>query len=161
MYLSDKINNQSKIIEVKSNKKLVKGNLINMVRSSIRKYQNTGLSQVENADPHALISLIMQHILGNLAAAKGAIDRKDIEVKNKTLSKVIGLIGELQDSLDMEKGGELSASLYDLYAYMISQVSKSNMKNITEPLTEVASLITEIKSGWDGIPEDIRQQYNR
>ena len=134
---------------------------MNMVRSSIRKYQNTGLSQVENADPHTLISLIMQHILGNLAAAKGAIDRKDIEVRNKTLNKVIGLIGELQDSLDMEKGGELSSNLYDLYAYMISQVSKSNMKNITEPLTEVASLITEIKAGWDGIPEDIRQQYNR
>ena len=142
-------------------KKLVKGNLMNMVRSSIRKYQNTNLSQVENADPHTLISLIMQHILGNLAAAKGAIDRKDIAVKNKTLNKVIGLIGELQDSLDMEKGGELSINLYNLYAYMITQVNKSNMKNINDPLTEVSSLITEIKSGWDGIPEDIRQQYNR
>lgn len=134
---------------------------MNMIRSSIRKYQNTGLSQVENADPHALISLIMQHILGNLAAAKGAIDRKDIQTKNKTLNKVIGLIGELQDSLDMEKGGELSINLYNLYAYMITQVSKSNMKNIKEPLTEIISLITEIKAGWDGIPEDIRQQYKR
>lgn len=132
-----------------------------MVRSSIRQYQNTGLSQVENADPHTLISLIMQHILGNLAAAKGAIDRKDIEAKNKTLNKVIGLIGELQDSLDMEKGGELSINLYNLYAYMIRQVTKSNMENTAEPLTEVASLITEIKSGWDGIPQDIRQQYNK
>ena len=132
-----------------------------MIRSSIRQYQNTGLSQVENADPHTLISLIMQHILGNLAAAKGAIDRKDIAIKNKTLNKVIGLIGELQDSLDMEKGGELSTNLYNLYAYMIRQVTKSNMKNTAEPLTEVITLITEIKSGWDGIPQDIRQQYNR
>jgi len=131
------------------------------IRSSIRQYQNTNLSQVENADPHALISLIMQHILGNLAAAKGAIDRKDITAKNKTLNKVIGLIGELQDSLDMEKGGELSVNLYNLYNYMISQVSKANIKNITEPLTEVSNLITEIKSGWDGIPQDIRQQYKR
>mgnify|MGYP000923215381 CR=1 FL=1 len=134
---------------------------MNMVRSSIRKYQNTGLSQIENADPHTLISLIMQHILGNLAAAKGAIGREDIQVRTKTLNKVIGLIGELQDSLDMEKGGELSSNLYDLYAYMISQVTKSNMKNIVEPLNEVSSLITEIKAGWDGIPEDIRRQYNR
>jgi len=134
---------------------------MNMIRSSIRKYQSTNLSQVENADPHTLISLIMQHILGNLAAAKGAIDRNDITVRNKTLNKVIGLIGELQDSLDMEKGGELSTNLYNLYAYMISQVSKSNMKNDIAPLNEVTSLITEIKSGWDGIPEEIRQQYNR
>ncbi len=131
------------------------------MRGSIKKYQSTGLAHVEQADPHTLISLIMQHILGNLAGAKGAIDRKDIVAKNKMLGKVIGLIGELQDSLDMEKGGELSENLYNLYTYMITQVSQANLKNSTEPLTEVISLITEIKSGWDGIPQDIRQQYNK
>ncbi len=74
---------------------------------------------------------------------------------------MIGLIGELQNSLDMEKGGELSANLYDLYGYMIRQVNQANLKNTTDPLTEVTMLIAEIKSGWDGIPQDIRQQYNR
>jgi len=131
------------------------------MRRSLKQYQDTSLSHVEQADPHTLISLIMQHILGNLAGAKGAIDRKEIENKNKMLGKVIGLIGELQNSLDMEKGGEISVNLYSLYAYMITQVNQANMQNTTEPLTEVISLISEIKSGWDGIPLDIRQQYNR
>lgn len=131
------------------------------MRLSIKKYQNTNLAHVEQADPHTLISLVMQHILGNLAAAKGAIERKEIENKNKMLSKVIGLIGELQNSLDMEKGGELSINLYNLYGYMISQVTQANFKNSDEPLTEVISLISEIKSGWDGIPQEIRQQYNK
>ena len=130
-----------------------------MARLSIRQYQNTGMAHVEQADPHTLISLIMQHILGNLAAAKGAVDRKEIENKNKMLNRVIGLIGELQNSLDMEKGGELSANLYSLYNYMIRQVTQANIKNDTAPLTEVIGLISEIKSGWDAIPQDIRQQY--
>lgn len=132
-----------------------------MARLSIQQYQKTNLASVEQADPHALISLIMQHILGNLAAAKGAIERKELENKNKMLGKVIGLIGELQNSLDMEKGGELSINLYSLYNYMIRQVSQANIKNTADPLTEVISLIAEIKSGWDGIPQDIRQQYNK
>lgn len=132
-----------------------------MMRGSIKKYQNTNMAHIEQADPHTLISLIMQHILGNLAAAKGAIERKEIENKNKMLGKVIGLIGELQNSLDMEKGGEISTNLYSLYAYMISQVTQANIKNEIAPLTEVISLISEIKSGWDGIPQEIRQQYNR
>ena len=131
------------------------------MRRSVQQYQNSTMNNIEQADPHALISLIMQHILGNLAAAKGAIDRKEIESKNKMLTKVIGLIGELQNSLDMEKGGELSTNLYDLYGYMIRQVNQANLKNTTDPLTEVTMLIAEIKSGWDGIPQDIRQQYNR
>jgi len=131
------------------------------MRGSIKKYQNTNMAHIEQADPHTLISLIMQHILGNLAAAKGAIERKEIENKNKMLGKVIGLIGELQNSLDMEKGGEISINLYNLYAYMISQVTQANIKNDIAPLTEVISLISEIKSGWDGIPQEIRQQYNK
>ncbi len=131
------------------------------MRNSLQQYQNTNMSFISQADPHTLISLIMQHILGNLAGAKGAIARKEIENRNKMLTKVIGLIGELQNSLDMEKGGKLSVNLYDLYAYMISQVTKANIHNSVEPLTEVTSLIIEIKSGWDGIPDDIRQQYNR
>ena len=130
-----------------------------MARLSIQKYQNTNMAHVEQADPHTLISLIMQHILGNLAAAKGAIERKEIESKNKMLGKVIGLLGELQNSLDKEQGGELSENLYGLYGYMISQVTQANIKNIIAPLTEVTGLITEIKSGWDAIPQDIRQQY--
>lgn len=132
-----------------------------MARLSIRQYQNNNLAYIEQADPHTLISLIMQHILGNLAAAKGAIERKEIENKNKMLNKVIGLIGELQNSLDMEKGGDLSANLYALYDYMIRQVTQANIKNDIAPLTEVSGLISEIKSGWDGIPQDIRQQYRK
>lgn len=132
-----------------------------MARLSIKQYQNTNMAHVEQADPHTLISLVMQHILGNLAAAKGAIERKEIENKNKMLNKVIGLIGELQNSLDMEKGGELSQNLYGLYGYMISQVTQANIKNETEQLTEVSGLITEIKSGWDAIPQDVRQQYRK
>ena len=132
-----------------------------MARLSIKQYQNTGMAYVEQAYPHTLISLVMQHIMGNLAAAKGAIERKEIENKNKMLNRVIGLIGELQNSLDMEKGGELSENLYSLYEYMISQVTHANMKNDVAPLAEVSQLIAEIKSGWDAIPQDIRQQYKK
>ena len=131
------------------------------MRRSIKQYQNTNLAHVEQADPHTLISLVMQHILGNLAGAKGAIERNEIENRNKMLMKVVGLIGELQNSLDMEKGGELSENLYGLYGYMISQINTANMKNDAKPLAEVSALITEIKSGWDGIPQEIRQQYNK
>jgi len=131
------------------------------MRRSLQQYKNSSMNNIEQADPHTLVSLIMQHIQGNLAGAKGAIERKEIENRNTMLTRVIGLIGELQNSLDMEKGGEISTNLYDLYAYMIRRVNLANRQNNAEPLTEVLKLITEIKSGWDGIPLDIRQQYNR
>ena len=70
------------------------------MRTSIKKYQNSFAESVVDADPHTLISIIFKHILINVAIAKGAISRKEIENKGKALIKSMALVGELQDSID-------------------------------------------------------------
>jgi flagellar protein FliS len=127
------------------------------MRSSIKKYTNVNVENVADATPHQLISIIFKHILANVAVAKGAISRKEIENKSKSLGKSIALIGELQDSIDMENGGEISQMLFDLYQYILSCISEANLNNDIDKLDEVIALIIPIKEGWDGIPEEQRQ----
>ena len=50
-----------------------------MTRSSIKQYQQTNLSQVENADPHTLISLIMQHIERTIELGAGGGKRGEMK----------------------------------------------------------------------------------
>jgi len=126
------------------------------MRASIRKYSNANADNVADADPHQLISIIFKHILANVAIASGAIARNETENKGKCLTKAIALVGELQDSLDMEKGGEISSGLFDLYDYIVRILVQANISNDTEKLDEVKSLVTEIKEGWDAIPADKR-----
>jgi len=126
------------------------------MRTSIKKYQNSFAESVIDADPHTLISIIFKHILINVANAKGAISRKEIENKGKALTKAIALVGELQNSIDMEKGGEISINLFDLYQYIVGCLSDANLKNNSEKLDEVTDLISNIKGGWDAIPLDKR-----
>lgn len=126
------------------------------MRASIRKYSNANADNVADADPHQLISIIFKHILANVAIASGAIARNETENKGKCLTKAIALVGELQDSLDMEQGGEISINLFDLYDYIVRCLVQANISNDTEKLDEVKSLITEIKEGWDAIPVDKR-----
>ena len=131
-----------------------------MTRLSIRQYQRVSTNNVADADPHTLISLVLQHTIGNLAASKGAIAQKNIEAKNKALTKAIALIGELQDSLDMDKGGEVSENLAALYDYMVRRITQANIENSQDMVDEVIVLVTNIKEGWDAIPVDVRQQYD-
>lgn len=126
------------------------------MRASIRKYSNANADNVADADPHQLISIIFKHILANVAIASGAITRNEIENKGKCLTKAIALVGELQDSLDMENGGEISVNLFDLYDYIVRILVEANVSNDTEKLNEVKNLITEIKEGWDAIPVESR-----
>jgi flagellar secretion chaperone FliS len=127
-----------------------------MVSTSIRKYRNANAESVVDASPHQLISIILKHILSSIAIATGAISRKEIENKGKAISKAIALIGELQDSLDMEKGGEISQNLFDLYEYIIRCLIQANLENNVDKLEEVRGLIATIKEGWDAIPVDKR-----
>ncbi len=127
-----------------------------MVSTSIKKYRNANAESVVDADPHQLISIIFKHILSNIAIANGAISRNEIENKGKALTKAIALVGELQDSLDMEKGGEISANLYDLYDYIVRTLVQANLENDTAKLEEVRELIMTIKEGWDAIPPEKR-----
>ena len=98
----------------------------------------------------------MKHIISNIAVAKGSIAREETENKGKCLTKAIALVGELQDSLDMEQGGDISNNLFDLYAYMVRCLVDANMNNDIDKLDEVTSLITTIKEGWEAIPVDMR-----
>ncbi|PCH97340.1 MAG: flagellar export chaperone FliS [Gammaproteobacteria bacterium] len=126
------------------------------MRASIKKYRNANADNVADADPHQLISIIFKHILANVAIANGAISRNEIENKGKCLTKAIALVGELQDSLDMEQGGEISSGLFDLYDYIVRCLVQANLNNDCEKLEEVKNLITEIKEGWDAIPAEKR-----
>jgi len=127
-----------------------------MVSTSIKKYRNANAESVVDASPHQLISIILKHILSNIAIANGAISRNEVENKGKALTKAIALVGELQDSLDMEQGGEISANLFELYDYIVRCLVQGNLENDTAKLDEVRDLILTIKEGWDAIPSDKR-----
>lgn len=132
-----------------------------MTRLSIRQYKQGIASNIGDADPHTLISVLLQHVLGNIAAARGAIEHKDIAIKSKSLNKAIEMIGELQGSLNMEAGGEVAQNLASLYDYSIRTLTEANQQNSLDKLDVVTRIFTDIKEGWDGIPKEVRQQFKQ
>ncbi len=120
--------------------------------AALRQYQhvNTHVQAVE-ATPHRLIQMLMEGGLTRLAQARGAMDREQTALKGELIGKAIGIIGGLRNGLDMSAGGELAANLDSLYEYMVSLLLEANLKNVPEPLDEVADLLRNVKAGWDAI----------
>ena len=118
-------------------------------------------TEVMEADPHKLIQLLLEGSLTRLSLAKNFITKGDIEKKNEKLGQVIEIIGSLQESLDHERGGEISLNLEKLYDYMIRRLFDANRLNDVEIINEVMGLLLEIKAGWEGIRdsyEDLKSQ---
>jgi len=66
------------------------------------------------------------------------------------------LIGQLDATLDMEKGGQIAQNLHNLYLYMLGRLTTANATNDAQIVSEVSELVRKIKSGWDGIVEERR-----
>lgn len=124
-------------------------------RSKLAAYQSTAVhGGVAGADPHRLVLMLMDGALERIAIARGCIERNgkgDVARKAAALNQCISIVGELRGTLDMGAGGELAENLNKLYDYMIRRLLLANVNNDVKVLTEVASLLDNIRSAWAAI----------
>jgi len=122
--------------------------------SALKQYRNVGTqSSVESADSHRLVQMLMDGALEKISTAKGFMLRGAIAEKGAHISWAIAIIDGLRAALNKEKGGEIAQNLEDLYDYMGRRLLQANVENKTEMLDEVSSLMLEIKSAWEAIPQ--------
>ncbi len=125
-----------------------------MYTKGAKEYSQVGLqTEVMEADPHKLIQLLLEGALTRLAMAKKFIEEKNYESRNEKIGSAIDILCALQESLDHERGGDISSNLERLYDYMTRRLFDANRLNDQEPVNEVMSLLLEIKAGWEGIRE--------
>jgi flagellar protein FliS len=120
--------------------------------AALRQYQTVNTqAQVSDASPHRLIQMLMEGGLSRLAQAKGVMQHGQLAAKGELISKAIGIIGGLRESLDLQQGGEIAANLDRLYEYMVARLVEANIGNDVAIIDEVAELLRNVKSGWDAI----------
>ena len=133
----------------------------NRAAAQYRAVRSHGL--VADASPTRLVQVMFEHILSNLATARGCMARikgnrpfNDVKTKATAISKAIALLVQLNGTLDMERGGQVAMNLRALYEYMMNRLVLANGSNDEKLVVEVAGLVGMIKSGWDQIVTDAR-----
>jgi len=126
-----------------------------------KQYANiSASSETESADPHRLIQMLIDGALAKLVVAKAMMERRDVGKKGENVSWAISIIGGLQASLDLQKGGEIAEALNALYEYMTVRLAQANALNDVAALDEVIYLMKSIKEGWDGIRPQATELLN-
>jgi flagellar protein FliS len=107
---------------------------------------------VEGASPHKLVSLLYQTLASEIAAARGAIARKDVAEKCRAIAKAVRIVEEgLLAPLDLKAGGALAANLDNLYRYLVQRLTLANLHTDDAMLAECSRLVDVLREGWDGI----------
>ena len=124
------------------------------INQALKQYGTTRIgSEVDSASPHRLIQMLMEGAIERIARARGAMERGDVGDKGKFIANAISIIEGLRASLDLNAGGDVAINLSNLYDYMSRRLLSSSIHNNVEMLDEIASLMLEIKSGWDAISQ--------
>lgn len=120
-------------------------------------YQTTQAhSGVEGASAHRLITLLLEGAVERIAKAKGHMERGERGPQGELIGKVIDIVASLDAYLDVEKGGEVAQNLESLYDYMVRKLFDANKNSSLEELSEVESLLLEIREGWVGIAREVQ-----
>jgi flagellar secretion chaperone FliS len=132
--------------------------LSSFARKSLAAYQSVSAhGAVADADPHRLVQMLMDAAMERMVTARACIERSETSRKAKLLHSVVTLITELRGSLNLKDGGALAQNLSSLYEYMARQILMANVQNDVSKITEVMSLLGEIRSAWIAIGPEVRK----
>ncbi|MGN2247602.1 flagellar export chaperone FliS [Frateuria sp. GZRR35] len=112
---------------------------------------------VESADPHGLITLLMDGALERLVTARGHMQRGEIGPKGEVIGRCIEIIGGLRDALNHEVETPLVGQLDQLYDYMSRRLLHANLRNDVGALDEVSTLLQKVRSSWVQVPLEARR----
>ena len=126
-------------------------------KSGLATYQSVSAhGSVAHADPYSLVLMLFNAAAERMTAARGCIERGQTVRKAKLLHSCVTLIAELRGSLNMTEGGPLAQNLSNLYEYMTRQLLLANVRSDAALVTEVLSLLNEIRSAWIAIGPEVR-----
>lgn len=123
------------------------------MRNQTNLYQKTS---VETADRGRLILLVYDHCIKWCNIAKEAIQNNQSMDRTKALFKVQDGITELNCALDMEKGGEIARNLHRLYTFFGSHLTEANIKNNSQNVEEVLTMLQSLREAWSLAITDLR-----
>jgi flagellar protein FliS len=121
-------------------------------------YQNVAATYRQNAiltaSPEKIVKLLYDGAIRHLERSRIALSdpaTRNVALAGESLSKAMGILGELRSCLDHEIGGEVTANLDRLYEFGIDQISQANMKREPQPVENTLKVMRTLKEAWDAV----------
>lgn len=115
-----------------------------MQRASVAYMQ----TQITTTSQGELLIMLYKGAIKFLTQAKEEIENKNYAEKGMLISKAMDIIAELDGSLNMERGGELSKNLHQLYMFCNSHLLKASIKMNAKFVEDVINILEGLHSAY-------------
>lgn len=106
----------------------------------------------QTAPPGQLVLMLFDGALKSLDCALIGFQQTDFAARNAAVQSHIGratdIVRELNNSLDMDAGGELAETLRGLYGYFERRLTESNFKKTDTGIREIQPMLKQLRDAW-------------
>lgn len=106
----------------------------------------------QTASPAQLVLMLYEGALKFLEQGLAGFEQEDPLEFNRTIHNNVqraqAIINEMNATLDMERGGEISANFRRLYCYFDRRLQEGNVKKQRGPIEEVAMRLRVLRDSW-------------
>ncbi|MGE4423270.1 MAG: flagellar export chaperone FliS [Pseudodesulfovibrio sp.] len=105
-------------------------------------------TQIETTTQGELLLMLYEAAIKFLKRAKREIDNRDYAKKGIYISKAMAIIHELSESLNKEKGGDITPKLGQLYMFCTTQLVKANIRLDNKMIDDVIKILDGLRSAY-------------
>ena len=107
--------------------------------------------EAQSRTPLELVVMLYDGALRFSREAREAHGQNNRAARGRAISRVLAIIGELQNTLNVQQGGAVAAELDRLYSYVSARLVEVSARNDGAALDEVCTLLTTLREGWSGV----------
>jgi len=123
---------------------------------------NPGLTYRESAaagaSPVKLVVLLYEQAIKDLHRALDAHARGDIETRTREINHAILVVGHLQATLDIDRGGTVAENLSLFYEHIRGGLMQAQCRQSATGIEEQISHLTQVHEAWCKVEKELAPQ---
>jgi flagellar protein FliS len=116
-----------------------------VIKREVHAYKN---NEVSTASKLRLIIMMYDGVIHYLEACKKKAKEGDIAGRGLYISKAQRVIGELQESLNRQQGGDVARNLEKLYSYINASLTKANIDGDVTVIDQCIQILGNLRTAW-------------
>lgn len=103
------------------------------------------------ATPVRLVIMLYEQLIKDMRRALTAIEKKDVEGRSREISHALLVLGQLQGTLNYDRGGEVAANLDRLYFLMRADLVEAQFRLAPYLLQKHMKSLIELREAWQQV----------
>ena len=108
-------------------------------------------TQVQSRSPLELVVMLYDGAIQSAETARDALIAGNIPARKKAISKMMAIISQLQNTLDMERGGDIAENLDRIYTWANVRLLDAIVHKDASPIEEVRGVLVSLREAWQTI----------